>query len=176
MIKQRRPRRCGGYTSSGPSGHLPLQGEGSSGALHLIQSADRRSFPSRGRQEGGHGLRAYTSSDRLRRPPSPGRSIVVFGTAVPNPRFAPRFHSLTPSAWCPLGTRSFPAPPRGRQEGGIKGRQSPLKTPYRTLPLPPPQSGSSHPAKPAGTPRRVRQETRWRRPRSQTSRLPWRAG
>ena len=32
----------------------------------------------------------YTSSDRLRRPPSPGRSIVVFGTAVPIPRFAPR--------------------------------------------------------------------------------------
>ena len=50
MITQKGPRRCGGYTSS-------------------VGCAD--TFPSRGRQGGGHGLRAYTSSVRLRRPPSP---------------------------------------------------------------------------------------------------------
>ncbi len=60
-----------------------------------------------GRQLVGEAFSPHQSASQTA---SPGRSIVVFGTAVPNPRFAPRFHSLTPSALCPLGTRSFPAP------------------------------------------------------------------
>jgi len=40
------PRRCGGYTSSGPSGHLPLQGEGSRGALTLHPTSKSRTLVS----------------------------------------------------------------------------------------------------------------------------------
>ena len=42
IIQQKGTRRCGGYTSS--------------------DRLTAATFPSRGRQEGGHGLRAYTSS------------------------------------------------------------------------------------------------------------------
>ena len=50
IIQQRGTRRCGGYTSSvGCADTFPSKGKAAEVRLPLIQSADRRSFPSKGK-------------------------------------------------------------------------------------------------------------------------------